>query len=53
MRGGARPAHRVGWVDIEDMADNEPVEKHPERSEMLFDGLPSDTAGGPPRRTLS
>ena len=32
------PAHRVRRVDCEDLADHEPVEQHPDRGEVQFDG---------------
>ena len=33
-----RPAHRVGGIDREDLADDEPVEQHADRGEVLLDG---------------
>ena len=34
------PAHRMRRVDREDLADDEPVEQHADRSQMLLDGRP-------------
>jgi hypothetical protein len=31
-------AHRVGRIGFENMAGHQPIEKHPQRGEMLFDG---------------
>jgi hypothetical protein len=31
------PAHRVCRIDLDDLADHQPVEKHAQRREMLFD----------------
>lgn len=33
-----RPAHCVSRVDVEDVANHEPIEQHPQRGEMSLDG---------------
>ena len=33
-----RPAHRVGGIDRENLPDDEIIEQHPDRGEMLLDG---------------
>ena len=35
-----RPAHRMRRVDGENLADDQPVEQHADRGQMLLDGRP-------------
>src|ERR1700691_5114149 len=38
LDGVFRPAHRMGGIDGENLADDEIVEQHADRGEMLLDG---------------